>query len=303
MTETEVGFHTVRGHRLSGVLHVPTDDGVRHPAIVLCQGLSGVQHLVLPLVARELGHHGFVSLRFDYTGYGASEGERGWIDPRSRVDDALSAAAWLATQPSVDPGRLGAYGHSYGGPIALSLASRERRIRAVVSVSGPGDGTAMLAGLRTPEEFDAFTKLVAEERAQISTTGKRRTARVDEIMPFSAEFQRQYAALKEAGGSSAVQAGGGLGTDTFWLASVDAMVDFHPEDAVRRLESCPVLLVHGAEDDVVPPASIDTLYRSIPGRRQLVIVPEAGHNDLDTGLGLDLACQHAASWFADYLTP
>jgi uncharacterized protein len=297
MPETEVGFHTGRGNRLSGVLHVPRQSGMRYPAVVLCQGLSGVQHLVLPHVAEVFGQRGFASLRFDYTGYGASEGERGWIDPRSRVDDALSAAAWLGAQRGIDARRLGAYGHSYGGPIALALAARDPRIRAVVSVSGPGDGATMLAGLRTADEFEAFMRLVAEERAQISITGKRRRVRVEEIMPFSPAFQAQYAALK-TGGTSAIEA---HGTDTFWLASVDAMVDFHPEEAVRRLTSCPVLLVHGDKDDVVPPPSIDTLYRSIPGRKELVIVPDAGHNDLDTGNGLELACQRAAHWFAKHL--
>jgi hypothetical protein len=78
MTETNVSFHTFRGARLAAMLHLP-DQGASAPVpgVVLCQGLSGVKHLMLPQIAAHLDSHGLASLRFDYCGYGESEGERG----------------------------------------------------------------------------------------------------------------------------------------------------------------------------------------------------------------------------------
>jgi carboxymethylenebutenolidase len=44
---------------------------------------------------------------------------------------------WLATQPDVDPARLGLIGISLGAALALSTAAADRRIKAVVEYSGP----------------------------------------------------------------------------------------------------------------------------------------------------------------------
>ena len=88
-----VAFHTRDSSRLAGTFVLPMEASPDHrvPAVVLCQGLSGVTDLVLPEVARCFAVAGFASLAFDYRGYGQSEGEKGWILPRSRVVDALHA--------------------------------------------------------------------------------------------------------------------------------------------------------------------------------------------------------------------
>jgi fermentation-respiration switch protein FrsA (DUF1100 family) len=36
--------------------------------------------------------------------------------------------------------------------------------------------------------------------------------------------------------------------------------------------------MHGSKDNVVPVAQSDTLYRLYPGKKQLVLLPWAGHN-------------------------
>jgi len=304
MSETEVTFHTHRGVRISAMLCLPDEIGAsgRVPGVVLCQGLSGVKHLVLPEVAAGLAGRGLASLRFDYAGYGGSEGERGWIDPRARVDDALHAFAWLATHPSLDADRLGIYGHSYGGPVAISLAARERRARAVVSVSGPGSGPELLQGLRASWDWIAFKQRVEEERAKLARTGQTTLVDVREIFPFSPAFAAAYAKLKaEQGGTSAMEAGDGVGVTLFWLASVDAMLDFHPEDAARRLGQRPLLLVHGQDDDVASIEAVAAIHANAPGPKRWEIVPRAGHNDLDGGPGLTHAIDLAAAWFREHL--
>ena len=60
----------------------------RVPAVVLCQGLSGVRDPVLPEVARCFAAAGFASLAFDYHGYGQSDGEMGGPRP---TPDPLSS--------------------------------------------------------------------------------------------------------------------------------------------------------------------------------------------------------------------
>jgi pimeloyl-ACP methyl ester carboxylesterase len=303
LTGDEINFHNPRGVPLSGVLQrADPDSAAGAPAVLLCQGLSGVKHLVLPEIAQGLAERGITSLRFDYAGFGASEGERGWIDPSARVDDAFSALAWLAAYETVDDTRLGVYGHSYGGPVAISVAARDPRVRAVVSVSGPGDGVAMMRAPRAAWDWVTFRKRVEAERAHVATGGAPTEVPVTDLLPLSPAFLAAYEKLKASqGGSSAEQAGSGLGVSTFFLGSADAMLDLDVVGAARRIGGRPLLLVHGAEDDTAPIETVEPVYAAAPGPKRWIVVPEAAHNDLDAGPGLGRAVDAAAAWFSEYL--
>ena len=50
-----------------------------------------------------------------------------------------------------------------------------------------------------------------------------------------------------------------------------------PIDVIDRIAPRPVLLLHGARDDVVPVADAQALYERAGDPRELVILPEAGH--------------------------
>lgn len=301
-TETSLTFFNRQGRRLAGVLCVP-GAAERAPAVLLCQGLSGVKHLVLPQVAARFASAGIATLRFDYAGCGESEGEAGWIDPAARIEDARYAFAFLAGEPAVDPARMGIYGHSYGGPVAITLAASERRVRAVVSVSGPGDGASLLRALRPTWDWLAFERAVEVERAALARTGVATEVEVATILPFSPAFAQAYASLKAQGGSSALESAPSGGPPRYRLASVDAMLALHPEDAARRLGGCALLLVHGEDDDVAPVDSVAPTYANAPGPKAWRRIPGTGHNDLDAGPGLARAIAYAVEWFAAHLAP
>jgi pimeloyl-ACP methyl ester carboxylesterase len=305
VSELELGFHGSGGVRLAAVLKLPEQATPATPApgVVLCQGLSGVKHLVLPEVAARLAARGLASLRFDYAGYGQSDGDPGWIDPRARVEDAAGAFELIASHEAIDAGRIGAYGHSYGGPVAITLASEQPHVRAVVSVSGPGDGVDLLRSLRPSWEWIEFKRRVEEARARLAATGEGTLVEVEEIFPFSPAFKAAYQELVRAGGgTSAIAAADEGGARRFWLASVDAILDFNPAAAVRRLGECPLLLVHGEDDDVAPVETVEPVYVNAPGVKRWVVMPGIGHNDLDVDPGLAAAVDLAAAWFAEHLS-
>lgn len=56
--------------------------------------------------------------------------------------------------------------------------------------------------------------------------------------------------------------------------------DSFPNLRTIRKVQCPVLVVHGAEDDIIPPRHSKALFAAAPEPRRLVMVPGAGHNDL-----------------------
>lgn len=73
---------------------------------------------------------GFNVFLFDYRGYGESQGSARKRGPL--IDDANAALDTLLTRKDVDPGRIGVYGQSLGGAIALNVLADRKEIRAAV---------------------------------------------------------------------------------------------------------------------------------------------------------------------------
>src|SRR5207244_13047365 len=64
---------------------------------VLCCGYTGVKNLYLDEMARRFAAAGFVSLTFDYKGWGDSEGPPLRLAPYGRVEDTQAALTFLST--------------------------------------------------------------------------------------------------------------------------------------------------------------------------------------------------------------
>ncbi|MCH9837225.1 MAG: alpha/beta hydrolase [Ilumatobacter sp.] len=297
--ETELKFKTQGGTNLAATFTVPAGKE-RAPAVLLCQGLSGIRNLVLPRVAETMAERGIATLRFDYAGYGDSDGPRGWIDPFARVIDGRYALATLIGREEVDPNRIGVYGHSYGGPVAIHIAAQELRARALAVVSSPGGGTDMLRSTRAEWEWLSLVHRLDVERAAIAAGAPPTVVALKEIFPLSPAFASAYAKLKGEG-TSAIAAGSGLGTSTFHLASIDRMAVFDPEAAARNLIRCPALFVHGEDDDTAPMSATASIFRAIPGPKQWHSVPGADHNALDTEPVLTSVLAKVGDWFGLHL--
>jgi dienelactone hydrolase len=54
------------------------------------------------------------------------------------MDDALAGLAYLRALREVDPGRIAAVGHSFGGTLTVLLAERSASIRAIVTFGAAG---------------------------------------------------------------------------------------------------------------------------------------------------------------------
>ncbi|HFE46971.1 MAG TPA: alpha/beta hydrolase, partial [Nannocystis exedens] len=83
-----------------------------------------------------LAEAGFVVLRFDERGQGASEeGPRSWD---LQLEDARRALRTLLVQKEVDPDRVVLIGHGEGGWRALQLDAEDREIAAIALLATPG---------------------------------------------------------------------------------------------------------------------------------------------------------------------
>jgi dienelactone hydrolase len=108
--------------------YVPSRNGA---AVVVLGGCCSARDAQLD-VAGQLADRGYGALLLDMRGHGGSGGGAmlwGWWGER----DVRAGVDWLARQPDVVDGRIGAIGSSVGGEQALAAAGVDHRIRAVVA--------------------------------------------------------------------------------------------------------------------------------------------------------------------------
>ncbi len=303
MKKDRVTFFTAGGLRLAGELYLPSGaaEGKRYPGIVLCQGLSGVKEKVLPEVAGFFCGEGFACLAFDYRGFGESEGVRPRLFPRERVEDARSAISCLISRPVIDPRRVGLYGLSYGATIVPYAAAFDRRVKAVVAVSGSGNGERWMRSLRTADQWLGFQKSLEEDRIAVARTGKSRLVPLTEIVPFSDTFWRKYRGLSSDQESSSIPKASAASVPEFPLSTAAAMTEFSPDTVTGLVSPRPLLFIHGEEDDVCPVELALEMYRRSGDPKKIIIIPGRDHIDLDHGDGLEEQAGLSLSWFRHYL--
>jgi uncharacterized protein len=126
------------GVELSGTLYLPKDGRALGAVVVTHSASSATRDLPLythlKTMLPSLGYAVFV---YDRRGSGKSGGDLAASDYALLADDAIAAVRMLKADPRIDPKRVGIWGQSQGGWIALLAASRSAEVAFVVSVSAP----------------------------------------------------------------------------------------------------------------------------------------------------------------------
>ena len=129
---------------LSGTLTIPVNTN-KCPAVVLISG-SGPQnrdeeilgHKPFWVIADYLTKNGIAVLRYDDRGVGKSTGNFNEATTFNFANDAESAVEYIKTISEIDTNLIGVIGHSEGGMIAPVLASRNKNVKFIVMLAGPG---------------------------------------------------------------------------------------------------------------------------------------------------------------------
>ncbi|WP_427308646.1 alpha/beta hydrolase [Cupriavidus sp. H39] len=193
MTSSTIRHVTYRnlGWDSAADIYLPPDfDEKRHyPAIVSTHPIGSCKEQTSGAVyAAALAKEGFVVIAFDASFQGASGGSPRFIeDPAIRVSDIRFAIDYLVTLPYVDENRIGALGVCGGGAYTIQAAMTDRRIKALVSITGVNFGRLIR------ESFSNFDPVSAmEEMGRQRTAEARGAARnVINYLPDSVECGRK----------------------------------------------------------------------------------------------------------------
>lgn len=122
--------------RLEGELGLPDGSGP-FPVVVLCHPhpLYGgdMDNNVVVAVYQALMTRQVAALRFNFRGVGKSTGSFG--GGVGENDDIKAALDFLGKQATIDTGRIGLAGYSFGGAVALSVALVDGRIKRLMLIS------------------------------------------------------------------------------------------------------------------------------------------------------------------------
>ena len=112
------------------------------PAIVLAHGWARSRAELLPH-ADFLHRAGYAVLSFDFRHRGESGGDAVTMGLKER-SDLLGALDYLCARSEVDPARIGAFGMSVGGVVALLVAADDQRLRALTVEAPFADRDAIM---------------------------------------------------------------------------------------------------------------------------------------------------------------
>ncbi len=289
--ERPVRFYS-GGVALAGDLYVPEGVVGTRPGVVLCCGYTGIKDLYLNDMARRLCAAGYVALAFDYRGWGKSEGPPLRLSPFGRVEDTQAALTFLAQQAEVAEDRLGLYGISYGGSTAVFAAAIDPRVRAVVSVTGVGDGARWMRQVRLPWQFRELVERGHRDWSRQVNTGTSELADRSEVLqhdPKSAEIAAQ-ARRNLKGAAMQVP-----------LEFVHETLCFKPEWVVDRIAPRAALFVTSDGDELVLPEESQAMYQAAGEPKKLVTLRGYGHYEVFVPPAIDEVMAQTLAWYAAHL--
>lgn len=292
--ERKVYFYSSLGLKLAGILEIPDELKVseRKPGIVLCQAGTGTKEVLLPEVSKWLVRKGYVVMRFDYRGFGESEGLKCRLIPLEQVEDIRNAITFMQQQEEVNRERIGIWGPSSGGANVSYTAGIDTRVKCMVSLSGMGDMRRWLRDIRRYWEWKEFLKTLEEDRLNRVLTGKSRRVITSEIvLPVSSSGMDTLPTPK----SPAAQ------KNELSLESAEAMINYRPETVVDRISPRAAMWIYTVEDTVVPVEESQSMYQKAHEPKKLVAIEGLKHYELYHGPGFERVMTHSTEWFDTYL--
>lgn len=264
------------------------DQEKKYPTILICHGFAGIKELLVDSYAKAFAENGFVSLTFDYRGFGESEGET-YIDPLNQIQDIYNATEYLRHQNFVDSENIALWGSSLGGANAIVASALDSVYKAVCVQLTFGDGERVVCN--GDQEAVASTlgmirKLWGREvlNNKCMMVPLNKMLHDEQSLAFLSENSEAYPALLSKIPFSTLK-------NTFRLKA---------EKFVPLIEA-PILIVGAGNDEVNPVEESKSLYEKAVEPKELFIAEEASHYDAYKGDHFGQIIEKQLAFFKKYM--
>ena len=289
-------------------LHFPPDfdEAKRYPAIVANHPIGSCKEQTAGNVyGAALAKAGFVVIVPDASFQGGSGGEPRWIeDPEQRVKDYRDVIDYLQTLPYVDAERIGILGICGGGGYSIKAAIIDKRIKALVSITGVNFGRLFREGFSNFDPVGTLEVMAAQRTAEIAGAD----ARVDMLLPESVE-KGKAAGITDIDVLEATDyyrnrcPAEGSGTRMLFSHSAPAIA-WDAFAFAETLLTQPIMLVFGDKPGGFGAYrdGMEIYGRAASKTKELVVVEGWSHYDLyDKPIPTGIALDHVLPFFKEHL--
>ncbi|TPK98883.1 alpha/beta hydrolase [Mesorhizobium sp. B2-4-14] len=186
MKSVQVQNPDMAWHIAANILFPPGfDESKKYPTTISVHPFGSCKEQTSGNVyGKALAEQGFVVIAYDASFQGESGGSPRWIeDPTQRVEDVSRVIDYAATLPYVDENRIGVLGVCGGGGYAVNATLTEKRIKAVVSITGVNIGRLFREGFSQYDPLGALEAMAAQRTKEV----RGGELQVNELLPASPE--------------------------------------------------------------------------------------------------------------------
>ena len=299
-----VRFKNRFGVELAGHLYLPQnfDASKKYAAIAVCGPFGAVKEQASGLYAQEMARRGFVTVAFDPSFTGESEGQPRYVaSPDINTEDFSAAVDFLSLLDFVYPDRVGIIGICGWGGLALNAAAIDTRIKATVTSTMYDMSRVNANGYFDAMDDDARYELKQQlntQRLEDARNGRYTLAGgVADVLPDDAPwFVKDYHAYYKTKRGYHKRS---LNSNSGWNKTSALSFINTPQLAYSDEIRSAVLMIHG-EKAHSRYFSEDAFKKLRGDNKELLIIPEATHVDLYDNFG-KIPFDKIEQFFHDYL--
>ena len=298
----KVTFRNRYGIILAADMYIPRNAEGKLPAIAVSGPFGAVKEQASGLYAQALAERGFLTIAFDPSYTGESDGEPRYVaSPDINTEDFCAAVDFLSIRDDVDAERIGILGICGWGGMALNAAAIDTRIKATVTVTMYDMSRVNANGYFDSMNADAryeLRKQLNAQRTEDARNGSYALAGgvVDPFPVDAPQFLKDYHSYyKTERGYHKRSLNSNNGWNKTSSLSFINMPILSYSDEIRSA----VLMLHG-EKAHSRYFSEDAFKKLKGGNKELLIIPDASHVDLYDNLNV-IPFDRIERFFREYL--
>lgn len=272
-----IKFKNIYGMEVVGTLFTPKhiDKKKKFPAIIVGHPFAAVRQQSANLYATKMAEKGYITLSFEQSFWGESEGlPRGGVLPDVYVENFSAAVDFLGTRPNVLRENIGVIGICGSGGFSIAAAKIDPRIKALATVSMYDMGEYFRTGLQNTRPIERRNKDL-----KLATANRYIEFETGEYIHGPGQNDPIFLESKESNDFYKTKRGQVLSNNRKTTPSTYIkLMNFYPFIDIESISPRPLLFVVG---EIAPSRGYtDQAYKMAAEPKELVVIKGANRVDL-----------------------